>query len=245
MDKVIEITRKTFVLLCGAIALATLAWFCAFLWFGPRTLVPLGLDPTKSLLLDAVLCLVFAAQHSGMIRRRFKHWVEQRMAPWLHGPLYALVSGLALAALLGLWQTSDSAILALQGGWRLLPQVAFSLAMLGFVWGFFSLRGFDPLGMGQALDPARPPGPTPELVVQGAYRFVRHPLYSFTLVLLWANPDLTADRLLLNLVLTCWIVIGTRWEEQDLALEYGQPYLDYQASVPMLLPLPKGCRRRS
>ena len=34
------------------------------------------------------------------------------------------------------------------------------------------------------------------MVVRGPYRWVRHPLYLTTLLMIWSYPDLTADRLL-------------------------------------------------
>jgi protein-S-isoprenylcysteine O-methyltransferase Ste14 len=65
---------------------------------------------------------------------------------------------------------------------------------------------------------------------------VRHPLYFFTLVLIWSSPDITLDRLLFNVLFTGWIVMGTRLEERDLVAEFGEHYRAYQRYVPMLIP---------
>jgi len=79
-------------------------------------------------------------------------------------------------------------------------------------------------------------------VVQGAYRWVRHPLYYVVLLMIWSYPVLTVDRLLFNVLWTTWIVIGARLEERDLAAEFGDDYREYQRNVPMLLPtrIPRG-----
>jgi protein-S-isoprenylcysteine O-methyltransferase Ste14 len=74
------------------------------------------------------------------------------------------------------------------------------------------------------------------LVVQGAYRWVRHPLYLVVLLLIWSYPVLTIDRLLFNVLWTVWIVVGTVLEERDLTTNFGNDYRDYQRNVPMLLP---------
>ena len=74
------------------------------------------------------------------------------------------------------------------------------------------------------------------LTVRGPYRWVRHPLYAFILLLIWACPDLAADRLLFNVLWTSWVVVGTVLEERDLAAEFGEDYLRYQRRVPMLVP---------
>ena len=58
----------------------------------------------------------------------------------------------------------------------------------------------------------------------------------FTLVIIWCSPDVTADRLLFNVLFTAWIVLGTLLEERDLAAEFGETYSDYQRKVPMLIP---------
>jgi protein-S-isoprenylcysteine O-methyltransferase Ste14 len=72
--------------------------------------------------------------------------------------------------------------------------------------------------------------------VSGPYRWVRHPFYFLVLVMLWASPVVSGDRLLLNALFTIWIVLGTRWEERDLIVQYGDAYRRYQAEVPMLMP---------
>jgi protein-S-isoprenylcysteine O-methyltransferase Ste14 len=78
------------------------------------------------------------------------------------------------------------------------------------------------------------------LAVRGPYRWVRHPLYFFTLLLIWAHPDLSVTRLLFNVSWTAWVAVGTRLEEQDLAAEFGEAYGKYQQEVPMSFPWPRG-----
>jgi protein-S-isoprenylcysteine O-methyltransferase Ste14 len=56
------------------------------------------------------------------------------------------------------------------------------------------------------------------------------------LVLFWSNLELTADRLLLDLLWTAWTVAGAALEERDLVAELGEAYRAYQRRVPMLLP---------
>ena len=45
-------------------------------------------------------------------------------------------------------------------------------------------------------------------IVRGPYRWVRHPLYAFSLVMIWSGPVFTVDRLLHNALFSIWIVIG-------------------------------------
>ena len=52
----------------------------------------------------------------------------------------------------------------------------------------------------------------------------------------WSCPDSAADRLLLNILLTLWIIVGTLLEERDLVANFGVDYQGYQRKVLMLIP---------
>jgi protein-S-isoprenylcysteine O-methyltransferase Ste14 len=65
---------------------------------------------------------------------------------------------------------------------------------------------------------------------------VRHPLYFFSLIMIWSCPEITMDRLLFNVLWTVWIVMATLFEEKDLVSEFGDQYRQYQAKVPMIIP---------
>lgn len=56
----------------------------------------------------------------------------------------------------------------------------------------------------------------------------------------WSYPALQADRLLINLLWTVWIIIGAFLEERDLFAEFGETYREYQRQVPMLIPWRRG-----
>ena len=74
------------------------------------------------------------------------------------------------------------------------------------------------------------------LVVHGPYRWVRHPLSTAGLFLIWLTPVMTSGVLAFNLALTLYVLVGSRLEERRLVAEYGEAYLDYQRRVPGLLP---------
>jgi methanethiol S-methyltransferase len=224
------------------LALLALAYLTASLSmllfaFGLGGWVDLRLSDAAALAWDAGLSVAFFAQHSVMVRRPFKAWMSRWAPARALGAVYAIASGLVLGAAALLWQRTGVGFGASRGPLRWAGLVLVALAMAGFVWGAASLRGFDPLGVGplRAHRRGRPMHP-PALVIRGAYRWVRHPLYLSVLLLLWAPIDLRADRLLLAVLWTAWILVGTLLEERDLAAELGEPYRDYQRAVPMLLP---------
>ncbi len=196
-----------------------------------------GLSPLAAAFFDAALCLIFFIQHSGMVRRSFREWSEQWIPSWLSRALYTFTSAFALVLMCVLWQPVDATPLILGDPLNLLLRAVSLMALLSFVWAFISIEGFDAFGTGDVLARFRHRSrPAVPLAIKGPYRWVRHPFYFLVLVMLWASPVISSDRLLLNSLFTIWIVLGTRWEERDLIVQYGDAYRRYQAEVPMLVP---------
>ncbi len=214
-----------------------LTWL-AFLLMGPLVPLDFKLGIAGRLLLDTLLCLLFFIQHSIMVRRNFRLWLTLTVRADFHGALYAVASGACLLILAGLWQPVEPALWT-PGGWiRGAMITVFLAAGAGAWWGSRSLGDFDALGVKPALrafDREKPDQSTP-FTIRGPYRWVRHPLYLFSLVIIWSGPVFTADRLWYNLLWTIWIVIGARMEERDLVGCFGEAYRSYQQTVPMLLP---------
>lgn len=208
-----------------------------FLVVGSFTLLEFGLSRTAALALDGLLCLVFFIQHSGMVRRSFQRRFDAVASAHYRNAVYAIVSGLALLLLLLLWQRTEPVVITIQGPLRWCLYTALLGSLAGFLWGARSLGAFDALGINPLLAETgnKPLKPMP-LSVRGAYRWVRHPLYTSSLLLIWSQPDLTYDRILFNLSWTAWIIIGSFLEERDLLANFGEAYARYQQEVPMLIP---------
>jgi protein-S-isoprenylcysteine O-methyltransferase Ste14 len=81
--------------------------------------------------------------------------------------------------------------------------------------------------------PAATPAPVAATAFsrRGAYGIVRHPIYTGTIVLLAAMPDMTAGRLFFAFLTTLYIVLAIPWEEATLVEQHGEVYLDYQRAV--------------
>ncbi|MBA4367915.1 MAG: hypothetical protein C0403_09790 [Desulfobacterium sp.] len=91
--------------------------------------------------------------------------------------------------------------------------------------------------MNSILNHVRDIKPAPRnFVVRGPYRWVRHPLYFCSLLMIWSCPYTSMDRLLFNMLFTIWIVIGMRMEERDLLDVFGKAYQEYREKVPILIP---------
>lgn len=69
------------------------------------------------------------------------------------------------------------------------------------------------------------------------HRYVRHPWYFFLLVLLWTR-DVSSTQLTAYVMLTLYLIIGSRFEERKLIAYHGEVYREYQQKVACLIPLP-------
>lgn len=208
-----------------------------FLFAGSFQLVNLNLGTAAALGLDAALCLLFFFQHSGMVRKRFRQILKRFLPLHYHSAFYTLASAGTLMVLLVFWQNSGIVLLHFEGGLYWSVKLVFVSGVVGFIWGLRALESFDAFGIRTILSrrESRPARVMP-LSIRGPYRRVRHPLYFFTLVMVWSCPLITADRMLFNIIFTLWIVIATKLEERDLVSEFGSAYQKYQRKVPMLIP---------
>lgn len=76
------------------------------------------------------------------------------------------------------------------------------------------------------------------LEILGLHKYLRHPLYLGTLLLIWSLflffPLLT--NLLAFLVMTVYVLIGIRFEEKKLLVVFGETYKNYRDKTPGLIP---------
>ena len=75
-----------------------------------------------------------------------------------------------------------------------------------------------------------------QLNSSGILGVVRHPFYAATFPLIWAT-NLDVTFLIVNCILSIYVIIGTFLEEKKLVQEFGDEYRAYQDRVSMLFPL--------
>jgi len=75
-----------------------------------------------------------------------------------------------------------------------------------------------------------------KLDTSGVLGMVRHPWYSASMLLIWAG-QMDVSTIIVNIILTAYLIIGTFLEERKLVREYGEEYRAYQKRVSMFIPL--------
>lgn len=119
--------------------------------------------------------------------------------------------------------------------WLYLSTAVQLLALLALGIGLLQTGLWTFLGFQQIVNPVQ--DGSSQMVTDGLYRWVRHPLYTAGLVLIWLIPVMTYNLLALNLGLTIYLILGAVYEERKLVREFGDDYVSYQVRVPMLIPL--------
>ena len=189
--------------------------------------------------------LVWGVLHSLFASLRFKALARRLLGPGVERFYrlgYNLFAGLSLVPLLVLAAlTVDHNLYNVPLPWSALMIAGEFLAGVTLAVGFVQSHPFEFLGLSQLGSLG---GERDGLTTAGLYRYVRHPLYTAGLLLIWLVPRMTVNLLVMDLALSTYILIGANLEERKLRTEFGQEYDDYMAVTPMFVPFLKGKKSR-
>lgn len=155
-------------------------------------------------------------------------------------PYYRIVYSLfaAITLVLVYWMTPRENDVPLWEWRGPLVVVQGAIWVVALVMGYLSFRfisvwdflGFTALGTGRNRGETRD-----QLITSGIYGATRNPQFLAVLLLLWAR-DLTRTGLVINIILSLYLLIGARIEEKRLARKFGDDYLKYMSRVPRFIP---------
>jgi hypothetical protein len=91
-----KMIARTTLLTAAVVGYASYAAFMVFLYAGSLDWIRLDLSEVEKSILNAILCLLFFLQHSGMIRRSFRRWLANFIPDQYQGAIYTLASGACL-----------------------------------------------------------------------------------------------------------------------------------------------------
>jgi methanethiol S-methyltransferase len=126
----------------------------------------------------------------------------------------------------------DKQLYVIPSPWLYLAMAGQLAALIMLLIGVLQTDTLSFIGISQIFAKEAPS----ELVTDGLYRYMRHPLYSAGLLFIWLTPSMTINRLTLYVCLTIYIFLGAYFEERKLLREFGQKYQSYKAKTPMLIP---------
>lgn len=184
--------------------------------------------------------LGYGLLHSLLASRRAKAWAAARWPRLM--PAYRLVyNGIALATLAPflLWLVRDPGPFLWRwrgaAAWGADGLATAAVAVLLLAGTTYDLGAF--LGWRAWREGRQDGGDGEPFRISRLHRFVRHPWYAVSLVLVWTR-DMTALRLVSALWITAYFGVGSRLEERKLLALYGDRYGKYRRRVAAFLPLP-------
>lgn len=122
----------------------------------------------------------------------------------------------------------------------LIPQY---LSLIGFIWSLRFINVKEFLGINQIerwfndkynineLDENL------TLRIRGVYRFMRHPIYFFSMMFLLFRPVMDLFYLTCLICIIIYFCIGSYYEEKRLVEKFGEDYIKYRKAVPRFFPL--------
>ncbi len=188
----------------------------------------------------AFLWLVYFLLHSLLASFRIKKWVEKcypSITPYyrIGFNIFAGISLLPLFVLMLVWRGEP--IIQWDGVWFFVMNgvALITLVMFYHSTNFYDMSEF--LGTRQIALQVHDMSDHAPMCVSPYHRFIRHPWYTFGLILIWTR-DMDQMQLIASVAVTLYFFIGSLLEEKKLLVCYGDQYSSYQKRVPGLIPLP-------
>ena len=192
-------------------------------------------------LVIALLWTGYCSLHSYLISIRLTKLMEQLLKQYFafYRLFYILISIALLIPLLNYSSTlNDKVLFTYPPVLSVARQALMAASLLLFFWAFFFDYDFlSFFGIRQILNFGKTKREEKSVVLKrrGLLGIMRHPMYLALIVYLWCQT-FSLTEVVVNLVLTIYVIIGTRLEERKLVLEFGDAYTKYQQEVPMLIP---------
>jgi methanethiol S-methyltransferase len=191
----------------------------------------------------ALLWIAYCAIHSGLISIRATNFFKRILGT--HYCYYRLFyNTFSIITLLWLLLYSSAPrfqgpwLLMWSGNWLIVKYVLMLIAVVLVVSGarHYSISQF--LGLQQIRSRRSSGGLTKsgDLDTTGVLGITRHPWYLAVFILLWTN-DQNAGSIIINSILSAYLVIGTLLEERKLVIEFGDQYRQYREKVSMFIPM--------
>jgi protein-S-isoprenylcysteine O-methyltransferase Ste14 len=192
-------------------------------------------------LLIIILWAGYCLLHSFLISIRFTNLITRLLKNYyaFFRLSYILISFVLLVPLINYTAQIDTKIIiTYESPFTIIRYVLIAGSLLLFFWAFFF--NYDSLsffGIRQIINfgKIKEINSGEELKRKGLLGITRHPMYLALIIFLWCQTFRVTD-IIVNTVLTIYVIIGTFLEEKKLILEFGDSYLKYQKEVPMLIP---------
>lgn len=191
------------------------------------------------------LISLFGISHSVLASAKIKHlagkYFNRLMA--FYRLSYVIISLLLFYLVYSLSPRPDVTVYELNYPFNFIIFTLQIIALGGIFWTLKYFRVQEFLGISQVkrwINKTYNPNELDEqmtLMINGPYKFVRHPLYFFTIIFLTARESMDLFYFTMLICITVYFYVGSFYEEKKLVEKFGYKYAEYQKQVPRLLPV--------
>jgi methanethiol S-methyltransferase len=185
-----------------------------------------------------IFCLVaFAAIHSFMASLPFKRLIMRVLgsrAEKLYMPVFSLIAVITIFPLVYLLYKNPGPLLyIIPSPWRWLmvggQLVGAIIAPRAFLDASHRFKIRSQLSAPKTSEAG-------SLNILGIYRWVRDPFLLSGLVIIWLTPFMTVNLLVIYLLTTIYLYLGSLHWESRLVAQFGDEYLEYRKRVHRIIP---------
>jgi len=188
----------------------------------------------------ALFWIIWCTIHSAMISLSATGYLKKRLGSYfsyyrLFFNIFAVVTIISLV--LYAYSLQEQPIFLWNGYYRMLQISLLLIVVFLFFAGSRHYNSLYFLGIQQIREGTSHKALTDsgELDTTGILGVMRHPWYTAAIAFIWTRPlDITI--IIINIILSFYLIIGTFLEERKLFLEFGESYREYQKKVSMFIP---------
>jgi methanethiol S-methyltransferase len=211
----------------------TLLFFASLSYFLYSYAVTFGETPPQgsggagSVASDVLLFTAFALHHSVFARERVRTQIARVVPPALERSLYVWVASALFIAVCALWQPVAGLVWMAPGPlrWLLLAGQATAIWLI-----LRSASMLDILELSGVRQLATPPRAI-VFKTAGPYGWIRHPIYTGWILLVFCAPTMTMTRLVFAGVSSAYLLVAIPFEERSLFAATGDAYRRYVQQV--------------
>ncbi|MEP6682607.1 MAG: isoprenylcysteine carboxylmethyltransferase family protein [Parafilimonas sp.] len=183
-----------------------------------------------------ILWLQFSIFHSFFASEKYKSFMQKFMKEKYkyHRILYSIFAFLNLSVII-IYQFSINNVLLWKVPFIEIVITDTCIIIASFTMVYFAVKFFFYLSGADIFLQTKK---TQTLIISNLYKFVRHPLYTATLLLVWSIffrlPYVS--MLISSACITIYTITGIYFEEKKLIKDFGDSYIQYRKKTPMLIP---------
>lgn len=191
------------------------------------------------------LFTLFAVSHTFLASRKIKRRLAERLGPKIafYRLFYTVSSIIIFAAVYFIAPKPDVIVYDLQYPYDIITFALQVLSLVGLLWAAKPINMKEFIGTAQIerylkgnynsgdLDEKQ------ELKIIGAFKYMRHPIYLFSILFLGLRPTMNLFYFVMFICLAIYFYIGSIYEEKKLVEMFGDEYVNYQNNVPRFIPI--------